>query len=545
MKLELRPALLSTCVLSLTACFGPSTSDDATETATETAGDGDGDPGDGDGDPGDGDGDGDPGDGDGDGDGDAGPPEFVSFTVNASVNPGVVEAASGVIIEAEITDPDMDLDYVVFQRDGEQIAMFVTPGPNFVFEWVVSGTELDGTYELSAAAYDSDDNMAVSDPISLTIAMPDGGTEVVQWDHDGGTLDALYGLDVDADGTNVVLTGQTEQAGESRQRTDRVVGPVWSDTVEDTSIYGAAVTARDDGGYFVAGAIPKPNNKLDSALYHYDVDGTLLDSLTFNASSQLMDDIDNTIAMQRAPGGVLVMGAYYPSGGPHMNNWVTYVHRYTDALDQVWAHHPSEDLGGRAFAYDFDAATDGSYVLGGGQFEAMPIQPWFGVFDPAGTLVEEVEINDFSGGVIHAVAYNNDGSLVIGGQVTINGDVRSWVRSYDADLGILSESMPMTPLGVVAAVAVDPFGEVVTVATEYCALVGIRYESCDLVVRKYDASGGLMWEQPYPGGGFLGPNLALLGFDASIDIDRFGYIYITAIAYDVDGTDWWARKLNP
>ena len=67
----------------------------------------------------------------------------------------------------------------------------------------------------------------------------------------------------------------------------------------------------------------------------------------------------------------------------------------------------------------------------------------------------------------------------------------------------------------------------------------------DTIVRKYDLDGSMMWEQTYATGSFLGPNLALQGFDASVTTDRFGYIYVTAIPEDVNGTDWWARKLNP
>jgi hypothetical protein len=54
-----------------------------------------------------------------------------------------------------------------------------------------------------------------------------------------------------------------------------------------------------------------------------------------------------------------------------------------------------------------------------------------------------------------------------------------------------------------------------------------------------------MWEQMFATGEFLGPNLALLGFDSSVAVDRFGYIYVTAIPETMAGTDWWARKLNP
>jgi hypothetical protein len=65
------------------------------------------------------------------------------------------------------------------------------------------------------------------------------------------------------------------------------------------------------------------------------------------------------------------------------------------------------------------------------------------------------------------------------------------------------------------------------------------------MIRKYAADGTPMWTVAYENDTFYGPNLALLGFDASVDIDVLGYVYVTAIVYDDLGTDWWARKLHP
>ncbi|KIG17625.1 Endo-1,4-beta-xylanase A precursor [Enhygromyxa salina] len=531
------------CALPL-ACFDGA-SNDETSNPTETSGDGD--PGDGDGDPGDGDGDGDPGDGDGD-PGDSAP-QFVSFTVNMSTNPGVVTSASGIMIEAELSDLDMDVNYVVFKRDGETIATFANdPGPSYAFEWVASGAELDGTYELTAEATDAADNMVISDGVSVTLGMAAGGSEVDNWDYDSGQLDAAYDLAVSPNGDDLVITGQRTDDLASQQRTDRVVGPSWANKVEIGSAYGAAVTQREDGGYFVAGAIPKPNNKSDSALYHYDAAGVLMESTVFDGSSQpdMADDADNPIAAEPAPGGVLIMGTYFASGGSQEDKWVTYVRRYTDAMDFEWERFPSEALSGRPFAYDFAAASDGSYVLVGGQFAETPIKPWMGRFNAQGMVVNEVQINDYGAGILHAVDIAADGSVVVGGQAPVDGEALSWVRSYDPNGAMQWDVVvPITDLGVVAALAIDPWGEVVAVSTEGCSSPGLRYESCDLAIRKYDPSGQLMWEQIYPGGGFLGPNLLFLGFDAAVEVDRFGYVYVSAIAYDVGGTNWWARKLNP
>ena len=99
---------------------------------------------------------------------------------------------------------------------------------------------------------------------------------------------------------------------------------------------------------------------------------------------------------------------------------------------------------------------------------------------------------------------------------------------------------------VTAAIAVDPWGEIVSVSTEGCDLGGGGLLLCELVVRKYDADGTLMWTATWDAETFSGPVNNLPGFDASLAIDRFGYIYVTAIAYTLNtGTDWWVRKLNP
>jgi hypothetical protein len=165
-------------------------------------------------------------------------------------------------------------------------------------------------------------------------------------------------------------------------------------------------------------------------------------------------------------------------------------------------------------------------------------------WDADGQLSSEFILAQGDSSEGHAIAFANDGSLLLGGSVEQGGDRRSWLAKLDANDAELWSSEPDLPgQGVTAAIAVDAWGEVVSVSTEGC---DGSWLACDLVVRKYDANGALMWTAAWDQETFSGPVNNLPGFDASVAIDRFGYIYVTAIVYTPNtGTDWWARKLNP
>src|SRR5690606_1398891 len=123
---------------------------------------------------------------------------------------------------------------------------------------------------------------------------------------------------------------------------------------------------------------------------------------------------------------------------------------------------------------------DGSYVLAGGQFELMPVKPWLARFDAQGQDLQVIQMDELDGGVLHGVDVAADGSFVVGGQATIDGEARSFLRSYTPEgVDKWSVDMPGSTLGVVAAIGIDPWGEVVSVATEHCMLVNFAYEQCD------------------------------------------------------------------
>lgn len=125
--------------------------------------------------------------------------------------------------------------------------------------------------------------------------------------------------------------------------------------------------------------------------------------------------------------------------------------------------------------------------------------------------------------------------------------MRSWVRKLDADNNELwTDSPAQAGVGVTAEIAIDPWGEVVTVSVEDCTVDTIGLLPCELVVRKYTADGALLWKKTWDTEAFTGQLDNLPGYDASLAIDRFGYVYVTAVVYTANtGTDWWARKLHP
>lgn len=470
-------------------------------------------------------------------------PVFASFTVDGSTSPGAVVAAAAVALAASASDADGDLERVEFELDGQIVGEVVGSGPDFDFEWIASGAELNGVHMLRAIASDMAGNSTTSDVVEIELSMPASG-EVDAWTYDGGSSDAAYAIATDPEGTRVLLTGQSIQQGVSRQRTDAVFGGSWTDTVPVDSVFGSAVVLRDNGEALVAGG-----GASDSIIYRYDASGVEIENWSFDGSKPEGSPIlDATLDMEGLPSGdVLVLGSYLPQSGPLANGLANYVARITATGDQEWLRWPSEDV---AFAsppliYELSTADDGRFALGGGRLAGGAARAVWARYDEGGQLVDQFTMMAGDSSVAHAVELTDEGDLYLAGQITIAGAARPWLGHYLADGSEDWTLDVQANEGVTAAVGVDPFGEVVTVSTENCILVPSRYEECALVVRKYDDQGAMMWEVAYADETFSGPVFALPGFDASLAFDRFGYVYVSAVVYTPAGTDWWARKLNP
>ncbi len=475
-------------------------------------------------------------------------PVFTSFTVDGSTTPDAVLAAAAIDFAASATDADGDLERIEFELDGQVAGEVMGAGPDFDFEWIASGAELNGAHMLRATAWDTAGNSTMSEIIELELDMPASG-EVDAWAYDGGSSDAAYAIATDPEGTRVVLTGQSIQQGASVQRTDAVLGASWTDKVVSDSAFGSAVVIRDNGETLVAGSWLADMSS-DSIIHRYDAAGAEMEFWAFdgNKPEGPAEIFDSTLDMEGLPNGdVIVLGTYVPESGPLMNGLASYVARITATGDQEWLRWPSEDV---AFAsppliYELSTANDEGFALGGGRLEGGMARAVWARYDEGGQLVDQFTMMAGDASVAHAVELTDEGDLYLAGQITIGGAARPWLGHYLAD-GSEDWTLDIPANeGVTAAVGVDPFGEVVTVSTEDCVVTPSRYEECALVVRKYDGEGSMMWEVAYADETFSGPVFALPGFDASLAFDRYGYVYVSAIVYTPAGTDWWARKLNP
>jgi hypothetical protein len=540
--MKLQKLAIATVPYILVACFDDPSSAITTGAATDTSGDGDGDPGDGDGD-------GDPGDGDGDGDNNL-PPIIDTFTINGSGTPAPIEVAGAVDLLTLASDPDGDLARVDFEASGEFLGSVTGPGPDFDLEWIISGAEKNGLYMVTATAYDAADNASAPVNIELGVAMPDGGTEVDQWTYDGGLLDSVYDVAVSPDGDQVVLAGQTSTMNGSGQRVDRVVGQPWADKLKLDSLAAAGVV-WSQGTFVVVGTL-FVDMTVDTALYFYNEGGTLIDQQAIEGAKLEIGNpeiIDAPNGLERdSTGSLYVIGTYTPLSGPQMGIKSSFLMSTTPTGEQEWVRWPSEDpnIDGAPVLTELAVSSDDALAAIGTR-DVAGDEMWMSRWNEDGQLTSEYVVSEGAPSEGHAIAFGDDGSLYIGGAVELSGNLRSWVRKLDVnDVELWTAQPGQTGYGATADIAVDPWGEVVTVSTETCTLGGGGMSDCKLVVRKYDSEGMPMWSKFWDTEVFTGPVTNLPGFDASLAIDRFGYIYVTAIVSSPGtGTDWWARKLNP
>ncbi|PRP97351.1 Ig-like domain-containing protein [Enhygromyxa salina] len=498
---------------------------------------------------GDGDGDGDGSEtGDGDGDHDQ-PPSIDVFTINGDEVVFLVEAAGGVALQVIASDPDGDLARVEFEADNQLLGSVSGAGPEFDLEWLLSGPEHNGQHTVTVTAYDAADNASAPVSLELGVSMPDGGTELDQWTYDGGLLDAVYDVAVSPDGDQVVLAGQTSTMNGSGQRVDRVVGQAWADKLELTSISASGVVWAD--GTFVVAGSEFANMEINTMLYAYDTAGAVSNQWLFDGSKPELGNpelSDLPSGLERDSSGRLyAIGTYTPQSGPLIGMKSSYMLAVTPNGDQEWLRWPTEspDIDGAVLLTELTVAPTGDLAAVGTNVTSGEL--WMSRWDADGLLLSELTLAEGSASEGHAIAAAKDGALVIGGGVETNGDLASWLRKVDANDAELWTAAPaQTGAGVTAAIAVDPWGEIVSVSTEGCDVGGGGLLVCELVARKYDADGTLMWTATWDAQTLSGPVNNLPGFDASVAIDRFGYIYVTAIVYTMNtGTDWWMRKLNP
>lgn len=466
------------------------------------------------------------------------PPSIDVFTVAGSESPAEITAAGAVAIVVEASDADGQIAKVELLRDGEVFASLSEPP--YVGEFVIGGESFDGNYDFTARAVDDDDLEATAGPINLDVNVPNGGV-VETWTWDGGQDDVVYRVWAGPEGGQVVAAGMTLVDNANVIRVDRVVGPAWTDTVGMLAAPASGIVGLPNGEFAATSW-----NNVESIYMKFGPGGALQTTdvanwppanvapENFEAPLDLAGDAEgNTYAV-----GIFATGLDYDA----------MMLRQHDSTGTVgWTVYGINPMTYPVPPYPVRLDVAGEVIAVGGQLrQADPVlsTPWFARFSTQGGLVSQVEPVDFEG-IIWAIGIGDAGDLVIGGGRNGDNGTTAWAARYDAGDQQVWLAEPMHPgLGAVVAADIDPWGNSVLVAVVDCESGFLSTTSCDLVVRKHDPSGALIWEQVFDDDGFLG--FALVPMSGDIHFDRFGYAYV-AISHAGPNMnlDWWITKFNP
>jgi hypothetical protein len=466
------------------------------------------------------------------------PPSIDVFTVAGSESPAEITAAGAVAIVVEASDPDGEVALVELLRDGEVFASIPAPGP-YVGEFLIGGEDFDGSYDFTARAVDDDDLEATAGPIALDVNVPNGGV-VETFTLDGGEDDLLYRVWAGPEGNQVVGVGASNSAGMSLIRADRLVGPPWMDKVGMINSFGSGIVGLPSGEFAAV-----TWNNVESVYMRFGVGGGLLSTDVSNwppanvPPEQFEAPLD--IAAD-AEGNTYTTGIF--ATGLDYDAFM--LRQHDDAGAVGWTVYGINPMTYPIppYALRLDVAAD--TVLVGGQLrQADPSinRPWFARFSTQGGLLGQVEPVDFDG-LVWATGIDELGNVIVGGIHLTDGGGIPWAARYDADDQQVWFGEDMASEGLVFAADLDPFGDTIVAAVIDCDGGFVFSTGCDLVVRKHDENGVLVWEQIFDDDGFTGPGLVPLAGD--IHFDRFGYAYVGLSHLGPNmNLDWWITKFNP
>ena len=490
----------------------------------ETSGDGDGDTsGDGDGDSGDGDGD----SGDGDGDGaDNQAPVIDSFLINDSDAPPLVEQAGPIVIAVEASD-DSSVAELRIEVDGQPYLTLPGPGP-FLGEYVIGGEGFNGAYDFSVIAVDDEGLETSAGPISVGVSVT-GGQLIETWTYDSGGSDRSCGIWVDRDGTELIITGDTEVGGQFQSRIDRLIGPDWSKQIDASSSSIMDIVRLQNGEYLAVGAAGE-----QTMLYRYDDEGVQIDTQAYDwTPPQVGPERWETPRQLHvdAEGSVYLLGDWdnqQPAPNPF------YLVKFTPELEVEWQRWGDDaNLAAESHAVKMDLNAEEIALAG------LSGSAWMARFDTEGNFIEELTLmnHDLSNG--RDVALDDDGGRLLVGYVRSDEDL--YFRTLMQHSGSLNWEQVGTHdfSGYTLAAEYDDFGDSVVMSIEACAG---SWRACSLFIRKFDVGGALLWEYQAPDNKFA----LSAPFEGDLATDRFGYVYATTLYESING-DWdrWAIKLHP
>jgi len=311
------------------------------------------------------------------------------------------------------------------------------------------------------------------------------------------TDDYIYDAAVDPSG-NLLLAGATAVGGQGTNLTVQVWSPAGallrtitynSPANSDEAAYGVASDAAGD--IIVAGYEDRPDlgESYNWLVRKYNSAGTLLWSRTHAAPGNTYDQALEMTA--DAAGNVFVTG--YESYLLNNYRWLT--QKYDAAGNVIWSrtYKGPSVFNDEAVAIALDGS--GNVLVAGGEAITTP---------PEGVNWR-----------VHK--YDGNGNLL-------------WSRSYNTHSGALSNDSPWS-------LVADSAGNI------YVAGWGdweVDLQGLNWVVRKYDASGALLWSRSYPTPGYEDDAARKIDLSPSGDLVAGGYEYIVG-----QGNNWRISGYNP
>ncbi len=309
----------------------------------------------------------------------------------------------------------------------------------------------------------------------------------------------------------------------------------FNDPVNGTEVV-SGVAMDGAGNAVIAGWDQYAGPSFQWRVRRYDPDGNLQWDRTYkNAAARY--DFPYAVAIDAANGDAVVAGREEVS--PADYNWM--IRRYDLAGNLVWSRTYSSagvasdesrgvavDAGGNAWVAGWEAAGGQGLNVLLRKYSNTGALLWSGGYNGPASGSDEA----------WAVAVDSSGNPVVAGMETVTGQGFNWlVRKYDASGALLwsrTYNGPANGDDFACGVAVDGSGNAYVAGVETRTDVG---QGRNWLVRKYDASGNLLWSQGYNGAANLADEADACAVDGNGDVVVGGMETVTG-----QGMNWLIRK---
>lgn len=351
-----------------------------------------------------------------------------------------------------------------------------------------------------------------------TVKYAPDGTQlwVATFDDPAGRWDEAYAIAVDGAG-NAYVTGRSYSNGFAAVTIKYDADGVEQWVRRSTTAGFSKSIALDAGGNVYVAGIGHRANTQDFVLTKYSPDGDELWVRTYEAPGA--DIVEGNRVAISAEGGIYVGGGVYHMGSDVRGDYL--VVRYAADGTEVWAQRYYNEMAYGAYVA-FAADASGNVFIGGSSDDRRIVK-----FTAQGDVAWSASIGG-EGGAVRALAADAEGNVFVGGIAgcsDIGGDGCFSVGKYDADGGSLWEQRYPgygSFLNVADVLAVDPDGNV------YAGGRSEKFDSLlnDYVTAKYHADGDELWIERYEPSNY--GELFALAVDGAADA-----VYVTGSAdYD-------------